>query len=215
MCIHLTQHVHCAALTETVLPTLRDRSIQHRETSRIKTHPPPDPVQQHLLAPSPRRTHTSHPTMSQTPSTPVKVPSTAANYTPATLDADLRSNINAMLIRDGHVQKYVSFPGSSPLFLFFSTSIVSTKQTVLTPQPQNFRLPPPLPPRPPLQLAHHHPHPRPLPPAQRRSYILPGAPRARSRRRPRGHRGPNHIDHDGKRKHHDTHDQQFQTPRRR
>ncbi|KAH8878865.1 hypothetical protein GQ53DRAFT_57429 [Thozetella sp. PMI_491] len=39
----------------------------------------------------------------QTPSTPVKVPATAASYTPATLDPDLRSQINALLIRDGHV----------------------------------------------------------------------------------------------------------------
>ncbi|KAK0630590.1 hypothetical protein B0T17DRAFT_486374 [Bombardia bombarda] len=41
----------------------------------------------------------------QNPSTPVKVPSSAANYTPATLDPDLRSQINSILIRDGHVQK--------------------------------------------------------------------------------------------------------------
>lgn len=38
-----------------------------------------------------------------TPSTPVKVPSAAASYTPATLDPDLRSQINMVLIRDGHV----------------------------------------------------------------------------------------------------------------
>jgi len=40
-----------------------------------------------------------------TPSTPVKVPSSAASYTPATLDPDLRSQINTLLIRDGHVAK--------------------------------------------------------------------------------------------------------------
>lgn len=45
--------------------------------------------------------------MSQTPSTPVKVPSSAANYSPATLDPDLRSQINTILLRDGHVPKYV------------------------------------------------------------------------------------------------------------
>lgn len=44
--------------------------------------------------------------MTQTPSTPVKVPSSAANYTPATLDPDLRSQINTMLLREGHVTKY-------------------------------------------------------------------------------------------------------------
>ncbi|KAL1880499.1 hypothetical protein VTK73DRAFT_5886 [Phialemonium thermophilum] len=37
--------------------------------------------------------------------TPVKVPSSVASYTPATLDADIRSQINTLLIRDGHVTK--------------------------------------------------------------------------------------------------------------
>jgi hypothetical protein len=40
------------------------------------------------------------------PSTPVKVPSSAANHTQATLDQDLRSQINTVLLRDGHVSKY-------------------------------------------------------------------------------------------------------------
>ncbi|KAM5345412.1 hypothetical protein ACJ41O_011274 [Fusarium nematophilum] len=39
------------------------------------------------------------------PSTPVKVPSSAANYTAATMDPDLRSQINTVLLRDGHVSK--------------------------------------------------------------------------------------------------------------
>ncbi|KAI1063003.1 uncharacterized protein FIESC28_09707 [Fusarium coffeatum] len=39
------------------------------------------------------------------PSTPVKVPSSAANHTQATLDQDLRSQINTVLLRDGHVSK--------------------------------------------------------------------------------------------------------------
>ncbi|KAG6016028.1 hypothetical protein E4U43_004341 [Claviceps pusilla] len=43
--------------------------------------------------------------MSQPPSTPVKVPSAAVNNTPATLDPDLRSQINSLLLRDGHVAK--------------------------------------------------------------------------------------------------------------
>ncbi|KAF9775215.1 hypothetical protein IL306_006702 [Fusarium sp. DS 682] len=38
-------------------------------------------------------------------STPVKVPSSAANHTQATLDPDLRSQINTVLLRDGHVSK--------------------------------------------------------------------------------------------------------------
>lgn len=45
--------------------------------------------------------------MSNQPSTPVKVPPAAASYTPATMDPELRSQINAVLLRDGHVLKYV------------------------------------------------------------------------------------------------------------
>ncbi|KAK3692571.1 hypothetical protein B0T22DRAFT_17706 [Podospora appendiculata] len=41
----------------------------------------------------------------QPPSTPVKVPSSAANYTLATLDPELRSQINSLLIKEGHVIK--------------------------------------------------------------------------------------------------------------
>lgn len=44
--------------------------------------------------------------MSPPPSTsPVKVPASAATYTPATLDPDLRSQINAALLREGHVER--------------------------------------------------------------------------------------------------------------
>ncbi|KAK4174784.1 hypothetical protein QBC36DRAFT_34886 [Triangularia setosa] len=43
--------------------------------------------------------------MSNNPSTPVKVPPSAASYTPATLDPELRSSINSTLIKDGHVTK--------------------------------------------------------------------------------------------------------------
>ncbi|KAK4157102.1 hypothetical protein C8A00DRAFT_29958 [Chaetomidium leptoderma] len=42
---------------------------------------------------------------SQPPSTPVKVPSSAANYTAATLDPDLRSQINSILIKENQVTK--------------------------------------------------------------------------------------------------------------
>ncbi|PHH81477.1 hypothetical protein CDD82_667 [Ophiocordyceps australis] len=42
--------------------------------------------------------------MAQQAST-VKVPSSAASYSPATLDPDLRSQINTLLIREGHVSK--------------------------------------------------------------------------------------------------------------
>ncbi|KFH41253.1 hypothetical protein ACRE_080340 [Hapsidospora chrysogenum ATCC 11550] len=43
--------------------------------------------------------------MSQPPTTPVKVPSSAASYSAATLDPDLRSQINTLLLRDGHVTR--------------------------------------------------------------------------------------------------------------
>ncbi|KAG4262298.1 hypothetical protein BFJ72_g14487 [Fusarium proliferatum] len=57
---------------------------------------------------------------SNAPSTPVKVPSSAANHTQATLDPDLRSQINTVLLRDGHVSKYAplslaSFYHDNPL----------------------------------------------------------------------------------------------------
>ncbi|KAF6809966.1 hypothetical protein CMUS01_00946 [Colletotrichum musicola] len=41
----------------------------------------------------------------QTSSNPVKVPPSAANNSAATLDPDLRSQINALLLREGHVAK--------------------------------------------------------------------------------------------------------------
>ncbi|KAI3343944.1 hypothetical protein F4824DRAFT_27247 [Ustulina deusta] len=43
--------------------------------------------------------------MSHPPSTPVKVPASATAYTPATQDADLRSQINTLLLRDGHATR--------------------------------------------------------------------------------------------------------------
>ncbi|TGJ79837.1 hypothetical protein E0Z10_g8934 [Xylaria hypoxylon] len=43
--------------------------------------------------------------MSHLPSTPVKVPPSAATYTPATQDADLRSQINTVLLREGQATK--------------------------------------------------------------------------------------------------------------
>ncbi|KAL7626723.1 hypothetical protein AAE478_003497 [Parahypoxylon ruwenzoriense] len=44
--------------------------------------------------------------MSHPPSTtPVKVPTSAASYTPATLDPDLRSQINMLLIQEGYITK--------------------------------------------------------------------------------------------------------------
>ncbi|KAI0528099.1 hypothetical protein F5B22DRAFT_583608 [Xylaria bambusicola] len=43
--------------------------------------------------------------MSHPPSTPAKVPAAATTYTPATQDADLRSQINSQLLREGHAAK--------------------------------------------------------------------------------------------------------------
>lgn len=45
--------------------------------------------------------------MASEPTTPVRVSKSAANYTPTTQDADLRSQINSILLKDGHVAKYV------------------------------------------------------------------------------------------------------------
>jgi hypothetical protein len=42
---------------------------------------------------------------SQNPATPIKVPASAANYTMATLDPELRTQINQALIDDGLVTK--------------------------------------------------------------------------------------------------------------
>jgi hypothetical protein len=44
-------------------------------------------------------------TMASEPTTPVKVPKAASTYTPTTQDPDLRSQINTVLLRDGHISK--------------------------------------------------------------------------------------------------------------
>ncbi|KAI8952019.1 hypothetical protein F4801DRAFT_542545 [Xylaria longipes] len=43
--------------------------------------------------------------MSHPPAAPAKVPASAATYTPATQDTDLRSQINSLLLREGHATK--------------------------------------------------------------------------------------------------------------
>ncbi|KAI1742543.1 hypothetical protein F4680DRAFT_446109 [Xylaria scruposa] len=43
--------------------------------------------------------------MSHPPATPAKVPASAATYTPAMQDPDLRSQINSLLLREGHAAK--------------------------------------------------------------------------------------------------------------
>jgi hypothetical protein len=44
------------------------------------------------------------------PTTPVRVPKAAATYTPTTQDPDLRSQINTVLLRDGHISRYPPCP---------------------------------------------------------------------------------------------------------
>jgi hypothetical protein len=44
------------------------------------------------------------------PTTPVRVPKAVTTYTPTMQDPDLRSQINAVLLRDGHVETYVLPP---------------------------------------------------------------------------------------------------------
>lgn len=41
----------------------------------------------------------------QSPPDPVKIPAGAANYTAATIDPELRSTINALLLQEGHVRR--------------------------------------------------------------------------------------------------------------
>jgi hypothetical protein len=48
--------------------------------------------------------------MNAEPTTPVRVPKAASTYTPTIQDPDLRSQINTVLLRDGHVSKYISLP---------------------------------------------------------------------------------------------------------
>ena len=45
-------------------------------------------------------------TMNSEPTTPVRVPKAAGTYTPSTQDPELRSEINSILIKEGHVSKY-------------------------------------------------------------------------------------------------------------
>lgn len=46
----------------------------------------------------------------QTSSNPVKVPPSAANNSAATLDTELRSQINTVLLKEGHIAKYATQP---------------------------------------------------------------------------------------------------------
>ncbi|KAI1085683.1 hypothetical protein F5B20DRAFT_12558 [Whalleya microplaca] len=87
--------------------------------------------------------------MSHPPSTPVKVPASAATYTPATLDTELRSQVNALLLREGHINKYA----------LIHPSIHPNQPSLILPSPS----PPPETPNsqlttlPPFPHPNHHP----------------------------------------------------------
>lgn len=54
----------------------------------------------------------------QSPPEPVKIPAGAADYTAATIDPELRSTLNALLLQEGYVRRYVGAarpPSRSPL----------------------------------------------------------------------------------------------------
>lgn len=92
----------------------RTASSPDRQLS-VEAYTPPRPTKAASLVPHCLYIHLyAQPTMSQQPSTPVKVPSSAASYTPATVDADLRSQINTVLLRDGHINKYETSIPSLP-----------------------------------------------------------------------------------------------------
>ena len=62
--------------------------------------------------------------MSQPPSTPVKIPAAAAGYTDATVDPQLRSDINSLLLKEGHINKWVLPP--SPFTLLQEQTLKSS-----------------------------------------------------------------------------------------
>lgn len=116
--------------------------------------------------------------------TPVKVPSSAASYTPATQDPDLRSQINVLLLREGHIAKYVA-PSS-----YILSHTHPTTHPYKTPDPkltlnhlQDPRAPPPLPQRAYLKLALRSANPRSRAPPLRRRNNIPSPSAARIKRR--------------------------------
>lgn len=128
------------------------------------------------------------------PQTPVRVPKVATTYTPTTQDPDLRSQINTVLLRDGHVEKYIPLPHNVPhppqlpqtnpipLSATAATHLSTHLQPNSANTQQNPICAPPRPPRPPHQLALQSLPPRPLPPAIRGMHHFPKTPRARARR---------------------------------
>lgn len=117
--------------------------------------------------------------MSQQPSTPVKVPSSAANYSPATLDPDLRSQVNTILLRDGHVTKYVLSWG---VVYYATEGRYQHSRALANNKLQNPRTSPTLPQRQRSQLAYSASISRPRTPPLWRGTNLPRPPSSCSRR---------------------------------
>lgn len=98
----------------------------------------------------------------------VKISGSAANYTPATLDPELRSAINSVLIEEGHVGKYVLCPHVPE-----EMSPVDPVTVLFLPRKQDPRPSFTLAACPLVQLAHDSPESRPGSPPLRRNQYLP------------------------------------------
>lgn len=75
---------------------------------------------------SAREERTGSDTMPSEPTTPVRVPKAASNYSPTTQDPELRSQINMTLLRDGHITKYTC---PSPILFLSRVSPLPTPQS--------------------------------------------------------------------------------------
>lgn len=104
------------------------------------------------------------------PTTPVRVPKAVASYAPTTQDPDLRSQINTVLLRDGHVNKYtLPLPSllHSPIYSLLSLEPLIYANIKLTQCPlQNPRKPSPHTQLLSYKLADPHTKPRPDPPTR-------------------------------------------------
>lgn len=61
----------------------------------------------------------------------IKIPRTAASYTSATMDQNLRSQINIQLVANGHDKKYAALPPSITCRPHEATNDDSERRTVL------------------------------------------------------------------------------------
>ena len=117
--------------------------------------------------------------MASESTTPVKLPKAVSTYTTTTQDPDLRSQINTVLLRDGHISKWVfSNPSSSSPEspTYFSIAIVPhavPSRVLICSFYQNPRNPSPRPQRLPPKLAYSNSKPRPQSPTVRGVHYLP------------------------------------------